>query len=134
MEETMSVSLSKDQKLMKQVDQLHAMKEEQSNGLDKLPTVAANRNPNYKVRADEAEKYVFVRTVIKHLSTATKSITEEVRTLPIHVNEFDRKIEERYFELYDVVEVIHDPRSNAPKKYDLKLKKESGQIKTPKGG
>jgi hypothetical protein len=127
----MSVSKSKDELLMRQADQIHTMKVDQMNGLDKLPTVEANRNPKYQIRTDEADGYVHVRVCNKHYQSTTKSITREERILTIHKAQFQAKIDEKYFATYDEVEVIHDPRANAPKTYELGQKEGVVKLDTP---
>lgn len=127
----MAISKSRDEKLMIQADQIAEMRETQMNGIDKLPTIEGNRNPKYKIRADEADRYVFVLTTIKHVSTSTKSVNLEQRIIPIHKAEFQRKIDEQYFAIYDDTEVIHDPRTNAPKEYELKNKTSQVKLDTP---
>jgi len=125
-------SISKDQKLMRQVDQIEAMRDEQRAGLENLETIPGNRNPKYQVRKDEADRYVFIFTRIKHVSTMTKSINNEDRIIPIHKAEFDRKVDEGYFAIYDEVSVIHDPRDGAPMTYDIAHKEGQVNIVEPR--
>jgi hypothetical protein len=128
----MEVSTSRDQKMLKQQDQIDELRKKQSEvGLNQLPTVTANRNANYKVRQDEADRYVHVRTRNKHYQSATKSFQFEDRIIPIHKNEFDRKVKEDYFSGYDEVEVIHDPREGASAKYAIKTKSDGAKSSEP---
>jgi hypothetical protein len=127
-----TASKSRDEKQMIQQDQIAELRTKQSEGIDKLPTVTANRNPKYQIREDEADRYVIVMTTIKHVSTQTKSVNEEKRMIHIHKAEFQRKIDEQYFAIYDEVEVIHDPRQNAPTVYELKHKDGVVKLDTPK--
>jgi hypothetical protein len=129
---SMTPSKSRDEKQMRQADQIAELRDLQGEGIDKLPTVEANRNPKYRVRADEAEKFVFVKTTIKHISTQSKEINLEERIIPIHKAQFQGKVDEMYFATFDIVEVIHDPRSNAPEVYDILHKTGPIKLDTPK--
>jgi len=128
----MTPSKSRDEKQMIQQDQIAAMREAQMEGMDRLPTVEANRNPKYKIRADEANGYVHLYVANKHYQSTTKEIQLEERIIMIHKAQFQQKIDEKYFAPYDIVEVIHDPRQNAPKTYELGQKEGQVKIAEPK--
>ncbi len=124
MESTKSTvkNLTKDQKMELQRDQLQELKQAQIdhiNGVEEFPTVTANRNKKYKIKANE-QGYVHVKTKVNHLAQDQKSFTPEENIIKIHAREFDRRVAEGAFKTYDEAEVIHDPRQNAPEKYSLK--------------
>lgn len=111
-------STTRDEKLAKQQDEIQDLRDRQNAGdIDK---VTANRNSKYKISELEEEGYVHVATRIKDLNPDQKSFTNRDAVLSIHKGEFDRKVKEGYFQLFDEVEVIHDPRENAPDSYVLK--------------
>lgn len=122
-------SKSRDEKMMKQQDQIAEKRAQQEPGLDSLPRVDANRkvtiSPPTKlvidtVREDESERFVHVFTRVKHMNPAQNDFINEDRVIVMHANEFDRKVDEGFFNLFTQVEVIHDPRKNAPSNYQLK--------------
>lgn len=125
-------SKSRDEKQMRQADQIAEMRDQQAEGMDKLPTVEANRNSKYRIREDESERFVFVKTTIKHINTQTKTINPEERIIPIHKAQFQGKVDEMYFATFDDVEVIHDPRNNAPTTYDIAHKEGVIKLDIPK--
>lgn len=116
----MTPSKSRDEKLMLQQDKIAEMKVQQAKG--GLPMVPANRiiilqeatTANITtVRQDESEKYVHVFVRMKHDDPNAKRYNLEDRVIPIHIGEFDTKVKQNYFQSYDLVEIIHDPRNNA---------------------
>lgn len=122
-------SKSRDEKMMRQQDQIAEMRDIQTNnGLSSLPMVQANRNPKYSIRADEAEKFVFVRCCVNNFQQKTNSMIPYERIIPIHANQFEQKIEEKMFATYHEVEIIHDPRKNA-KSYSADDLKGGGVVK-----
>ncbi len=108
-----------------QQDKIQEMREKQSAG--PLEKIEGNRASSCKIapkeyrmiRADEADGYVHVFTRIKHMGGDQKSIVFEDRNLTLHKGEFDRKVNEGYFQLFDDIEVVHDPRG-ADREYNLK--------------
>lgn len=115
--------LTKDQKQARQQSELSALKQDQiaiALGEKEGEFVEGNRKPGTQIRALEAKGYVHVWTRVKHLDQGGKSFTNEDRTIKIHAREFDNRVKDGAFKTYDEVEVIHDPRKNAPKEYALK--------------
>lgn len=119
-----SKSISRDEKLMRQKDDLQDLKGRQIEAAtgdgEPLETIKANKNGKYLIRSIEAKGYVHVHTVVKHLNADQKDFLYDKRIVKIHAREFDRRVAEGAFKTYDEVEVIHDPRVNAPKSYNLK--------------
>lgn len=101
-------SKSLDTRKMEQVDKIAEMRVEQAAG--KLPMVEANRDPNFQIKEIEADGYVHVFTRKLHNNPDTKSYDKEDRIVIIHKAEFDAKLKQNFFQLYDEAHVIHDPR------------------------
>jgi membrane protein involved in colicin uptake len=123
--ETSKRNLTRDEKLSLQQDQLLAQKGKQieaANGNeDALETITGNRDKSGKYRVLVLEQnYVHVKTIIKHLDQSQKNFVNEEKIHKIHAREFDRRVREGAFKTYDEVEVLHDPRANAPESYNLK--------------
>jgi hypothetical protein len=115
-------ALSKEQKQSIQADALLDLKRKQIdalNGGKPMDMITANRNSKFQIRELESG-YVHVRTITKHLNSDQKSFTDEIIVHAIHAREFDRRVNEGAFHVFDDVEVIHDPRENAPRDYVLK--------------
>lgn len=116
--------LTKDQKIARQASELDAEKRRQIavlTGEKEENFVTANRNSKHRVRALEAEGYVHVHTIIKHLDQGGKSFTNEERTIKFHARGFDNLVKDGVFKTYDEVEVIHDPRKGFENRvYSLK--------------
>lgn len=123
MKDEIKPSLTRDQKLSLQQSQLQELKGKQIdaiNGNDEaMPEIEANRNDKYTIRETE-QGYVHVKVTNKTLAPGEKSFLEDTHIVKIHAREFDRRVSEGAFKTFDEVEVIHDPRANAPEKYDLK--------------
>lgn len=118
-------NLTRDEKLSLQQDQLLDQKGKQievANGNESaLPTVPGNRDKSGKYRVLVLEQgYVHVKTIIKHLDQSQKNFKNEEKIHKIHAREFDRRVREGAFKTYDEVEVLHDPRANAPEDYNFK--------------
>ncbi len=116
-------SMSRDERIVAQKDDLQDLKGRQieaANSGEQLATIEANRNPKYSVREIEAKGFVHVRAVVRHLNFDQKSFNDEEHIVKVHAREFDRRVSEGAFKTYDEVEVIHDPRVNAPSSYSLK--------------
>lgn len=109
-----TVTTSKDKKLALQEDAAYAQQQKQLAG--EMGTVPANKNKNFQIPENEAEKYVHVYTEIKSPSANGKSIETEKTTIVLHADQFDAKVKEGMFLHFDYIEIIHDPRKN-PKKY-----------------
>lgn len=123
-------SLTREQKAIKQQDEiaeLRAQQIAQANGEEDIALVDANLSKKHKIRAAEKDGYVHVATRIKHLNANQKDFTYEDRIIPIHAREFDRKVAEGAFNLFDECEVIHDPRKGRPVEYDLQPGKQPEQ-------
>lgn len=115
------ISMTKDEKLQAQKDQLTELQESQRDHLvtgNEIPSVEANRNPKYKVLAHE-EHMVHVLATEKHDNPSTKEYVKKESIIKVHAREFDRRVNEGAFKTYDGAEVIHDPRIGAPKTYNL---------------
>ncbi len=122
METTPKRSRTREEKLAQQRDDLLELKGKQiraaAGETDAIETQKGNKDKAYVLPENEA-KYVHLKTTIKHLDEATKSIKKEDRIIKIHAREFDRRIAEGAFKTYDEVKVLHDPRANAPKEYNF---------------
>jgi len=117
------MDLTRDQKIARQSSELRALREQQiaeASGEAEPDLVPANRKPEFKIRRIEADGFVHVFTRIKNLSQDQKNFINEDRIIPIHAREFDKRVKDGAFTTYDEVEVIHDPRKNAPKSYEMK--------------
>lgn len=101
-------SKSLDTRKMEQVDKIAEMRVEQAAG--DLPTVEANRDPKFRIKEIEADGYVHAFTRKKHNNPDTKSYDNEDRVVVLHKAEFDAKLKQNFFQLYDEAHVIHDPR------------------------
>lgn len=128
----MAASKSRDQRLMEQSDTVAEMRLSQAAGGE--PTVRANRadvadvqnmvpDEYLDIKEVEASNYVHVFTRKKHPNESTKQYDNEDRVVILHTGEFDRKLKEKFFQLYDETAVIHDPRLDAPDDYDIKTVK-----------
>jgi len=113
-------SKSRDTKLMLQQDEIDALKREQARGTPNM--VPANRtitlNPATtlnirEIKEAEAEKYVHVFTRNLHNDDNAKKYNLEDKIIAIHAGEFDTKVKQNYFQSFDLVEIIHDPRQDA---------------------
>jgi hypothetical protein len=123
MPEPKPLPLTKEQRQAQQSSDLLNKKIEQiavANGEQAPRTVEANRKKGVLILEDEAKGYVHVETLVRHLNPDQKSFTDEKGLLKIHVREFDRRVSEGMFKLFDGAEVIHDPRKDAPRSYNLK--------------
>lgn len=123
--ETTKRNLTRDEKLSLQQDNLLEQKGRQieaANGNESaMPTVKGNRDKSGKYRVLQLEEgYVHVKTIVKHLDQTQKNFVNEETIHKIHAREFDRRVREGAFKTYDEAEVLHDPRTNAPKAYSLK--------------
>lgn len=105
---------------MLQQDQIDDLKREQAKGTPNM--VPANRtitlNPPTtlninEVKEAEAEKYVHVFTRNLHDDPNAKRYNLEDKIIAIHAGEFDTKVKQNYFQSFDLVEIIHDPREGA---------------------
>lgn len=104
---------TKEQRQADQVEELAELKHKQLN--DRIPMIEANRNPNFKISAHDADRFVHVYTEIKNVAGDGKSISVEKNTIMIHANQFDQKVAEGFFYSYDNIEIIHDPREQSSK-------------------
>jgi hypothetical protein len=119
-----TIDLSREQKLAQGLSANQELKERQimyANGdTDALETVEASRKKGRRILAIEAEEFVHIDTVTRHLNGDQKSFSEEKITLKVSARDFEQKIKEGMFKTFDEYEVIHDPRKDAPKSYNLK--------------
>lgn len=81
-----------------------------------------------QIREDEADGYVHVFVREKHVDINSKSINNIDKVIAMHKNEFDRKVNEGYFQLYDQVEIIHDPRDESKDYTDSDLRPGKSRI------
>lgn len=116
----MAASKSVDQRKMEQLDRVHELKAEQLAG--NLPQVPANKSKTGQtVNEHEADGYVHIETKKYHPNPSNPRVpVTEQRIHKMHKDEFEGAIKNRFFELFDDVEVIHDPRDNAPSEYELR--------------
>lgn len=116
-------SLTQDEKKALQLDQVEELKRDQLSvvaGESEAQTSAGNRNSAYAIRDVEKESYVHVLAITKNDNPQTKSYDEQKQVIKIHKREFDKRVKEGAFQTFDHVEVVHDPRENAPTSYSLK--------------
>lgn len=115
---TQHIDLTRDQKQSRQMDELAKLQAQQQNG--ELEMVGGNRNSKYDVRQIEADNYVHVAVKNRHYDEANNRMQEDSRIVKVHNRDFDRMVNSGAFNVYSEVEVIHDARKDAPKKYNLK--------------
>lgn len=117
------VFMSKGQKEALQESQLRQKQEQQIAevlGQADVETVPGNIDSKFKIRKEESENYVHVWTRVKHVDAGGKSFTNEDRVIMIHAKSFNSVVNGGAFITYDEIAVVHDPRKDRPKAYNLK--------------
>jgi hypothetical protein len=120
MENTLATS---EQRQAKQLDELNDLRDKQiahANGDENaVKYISANRDSKYKIK--EIEKgYVHVALLTRTLDAQQTEFHDETRVVPFQPNSFDQLVASNAFGAYSDATVIHDPRANAPKVYNLK--------------
>lgn len=118
---------TKDEKLSKQVDEIHDLKTRQLNG--EIGESKGNKNDKFMIPDNEKEGYVHVYTEIKSPAADGKSIETEKNVIVIHKDQFDLKVQQGMFLTYDYVEIVHDPREKGTK-YEKTSDFKPGKVST----
>lgn len=110
-------------RLMKQKEDLRKLQRDQQAALagdkEKIRMIKGNKDSKHEI-AEHEKHLIHVYTNIKTVDVDTKTIHEEERIVKVHARNFDQLIKDGAFAVYDEVKVIHDPRKNAPKEYNLR--------------
>jgi hypothetical protein len=107
----MSELKTKERLVAEQRDDLNKLKDAQrveAAGGEKLDRIPASEDKEYKIRATEKD-YFHVKTIIKHLDATSKNFIKETRIIKIHMREFKKRVEEGAFNVYDEVDILHNP-------------------------
>lgn len=113
------MALSKrERKQEEQIEQLEALRELQK--LGKVPTTKANKDSSIEIGVHEADRFVFLATLEKHIDAANKTFVEIRRVIKIHASRFDAMADSGGFALFDECKIVHDPRENAREDYNFK--------------
>lgn len=117
-----NIPLTSDQRAARQADEMKTLQEKQiaikSDELNE-EYITGNRDSKSKIKKSEAG-YVHTAVITRTLAPDSQSFIEDARVIKTHPNQFAQQIKNNAFGMYNEAKVIHDPRPNAPREYELK--------------
>lgn len=112
-----------EQRQAKQLDELNDLRNRQiaaaQGDTDAIKMISANKDSKIKIKETDKD-YVHVALMTRTLDANQKEFLTDSKIVKVHPNNFAQIVASNAYGAYDDVKVIHDPRPNAPKEYNLK--------------